>query len=271
MRCFNTKRVLSALGTLLLSLFLVLMASPVLSYGDTNNVIDEADLLTSEEEEELQGTIEDIKNRFSFEIVLNTITTTGGKSIVAYSDDYFDYNGYGIGTNRDGLIFVIDMDSSSYYTSTSGYGITAFTDYGLDYIHDKVVSSLSEGDYYSAFSKYLDLSEDLLLQAEEGTPFDVPEKEPISRGVLAAIAFGISFIVALIVTGVMRSGMNTVRKEALATNYVKRDSLNLTEQQDLFLYRNVVRSKKPEPSSSGGSSTHKSSSGRSHGGRGGKF
>ncbi|WP_426350878.1 TPM domain-containing protein [Alloiococcus sp. CFN-8] len=271
MRYFNKKRVLSALGTVFLSLFLVIIASPVLSYGDTNNVIDEADLLSMEEEEALQGTIEDIKNRFSFDIVLNTITTTGGKDIVDYSDDYFDYNGYGVGSNRDGLIFVINMESRDYYTSTSGYGITAFTDYGLDYIHEKVVSSLSEGDYYAAFSEYLDLSQELLIQAEEGTPFDVGQKEPVSRWVLAGAAFGISLIVALIVTGVMRRGMNTVRKEAFATNYVMRDSLNLTEQQDLFLYRNVVRSKKPEPSSSGGSSTHKSSSGRSHGGRGGKF
>jgi 5'-nucleotidase len=47
-------------------------------------------------------------------------------------------------------------------------------------------------------------------------------------------------------------------------------SLRLTEQKDLFLYRRVDRREKSE-SSSGGSSTHTSSSGKTHGGTSGSF
>ena len=51
---------------------------------------------------------------------------------------------------------------------------------------------------------------------------------------------------------------------------MKGGSLKLTEQKDLFLYRRVDRREKAE-SSSGGSSTHTSSSGETHGGASGSF
>lgn len=52
---------------------------------------------------------------------------------------------------------------------------------------------------------------------------------------------------------------------------MKKESLNITEKRDLFLYRTVSRTAKPKNESSGGSSTHTSSSGSTHGGGGGKF
>ena len=48
------------------------------------------------------------------------------------------------------------------------------------------------------------------------------------------------------------------------------NSYHLRTNQDLFLYSNISKRPKPKESSSG-SSTHRSSSGRSHGGRGGSF
>ena len=271
MRRITTKKIFSTLCILCFSLFLLLISKPLISYGDTTNVIDSAELLSSQEEESLQDQIEDIKSRYSFEIVLHTTTATEGKTIRDYSDDFFDYNGYGSGPSRDGLIFVLDINNREYYSSTSGYGITAFTDYGLDFIHEKITSTLSDGDYYKALSHYLNLSDDLLKQATQGDPLDVGTKKPVNKGILVLIATAVSFIIALIVTGIMRLGMNTVGKNSKASNYVKNESLNLTEKRDLFLYKNVTRIKKPEPSSKGGSSTHRSSSGRSHGGRGGSF
>ena len=52
---------------------------------------------------------------------------------------------------------------------------------------------------------------------------------------------------------------------------MKKDSLNVTESADLFLYHNMTRTEKKKESSSEGSSTHTSSSGTTHGGGSGKF
>ena len=56
----------------------------------------------------------------------------------------------------------------------------------------------------------------------------------------------------------------------MANNYAVKDSFYVRDAQDLFLYKNVTKTK-IEKSSSSGSSTHTSSSGNTHGGGGGKF
>ena len=66
------------------------------------------------------------------------------------------------------------------------------------------------------------------------------------------------------------SGRLGSQAKAAAKDYVKSGSLKLTEQKDLFLYRRVDRREKSE-SRSGGSSTHTSSSGKTHGGASGSF
>ena len=70
--------------------------------------------------------------------------------------------------------------------------------------------------------------------------------------------------------GSMKSQLKTVRKQAAAANYERKVSMQLTAQQDLFLYSKVDQVEKSEKNSSE-SSTHTSSSGTTHGGGGGKF
>lgn len=99
--------------------------------------------------------------------------------------------------------------------------------------------------------------------------------EPFSPLGALIIAVVIGLIVALIVTGIMKLGLRSVFSEPKADSYMKKDSLRLTKNYDLFLYQSVTRTEKPKESStsssSGGSTTHTSSSGNTHGGSKGKF
>ncbi len=71
----------------------------------------------------------------------------------------------------------------------------------------------------------------------------------------------------------MKGQLKTVQSQSKADDYVKSGSMKLTKQNDLFLYKHVERREKPKESdrSAGGSKTHTSSSGSTHGGGGGKF
>ena len=74
--------------------------------------------------------------------------------------------------------------------------------------------------------------------------------------------------------GVMKSRLKSVAPQRDATSYVRQGSMKLTNQRDLYLYREVHRTERPKETdsgSSGGSSTHTSSSGSTHGGGGGSF
>lgn len=82
----------------------------------------------------------------------------------------------------------------------------------------------------------------------------------------------IGFVIAVIISVVMRSGMKTVRMKPDAADYMKSGSLHINKSRDMFLYNHVTRTAKPkEESSDGGSSTHTSSSGETHGGSSGSF
>ena len=59
------------------------------------------------------------------------------------------------------------------------------------------------------------------------------------------ICFVIGFLIALIVTGVMRGQLKSVRSQSGASDYVKAGSLNITHRQDLFLYREIRKVEKP--------------------------
>ena len=84
------------------------------------------------------------------------------------------------------------------------------------------------------------------------------------------VSVGIGLFAALIVTGSMKGKLKTVRAQTAADQYVKPGSMNITERREMFLYSQIRRQKR-ETKKSGGSSTHKSSSGRTHGGSRGKF
>ena len=263
-------------------LLFILMAFPAFAAGDMPRLVDEAGLLTGSEERELLNKLNEISERQQLDIVIVTVNSLKGASAMEYADDFYDGNGYGFGYERDGILFLINMEERDWYMSTSGFGITAFTDAGLEYLSGKILSDLSNGDYAQAFTTFAGMCDDYITQAKTGKPYDVHHlpKEPLRLLLYLAAALITGFVTALIITGMMRSKLKSVHGQTAAGNYVRNGSLKLTTKKDLYLYRHVTRREKPKQQNtggsgsthrSGGSTTHRSSSGRSHGGRGGKF
>ena len=52
----------------------------------------------------------EFKNQYNMDAVIVTSNNLNGKSQQDYADDYFDYNGYGVGEDKSGLLLLIDMD-----------------------------------------------------------------------------------------------------------------------------------------------------------------
>lgn len=167
------------------------------------------------------------------------------------------------------------MENRKWAISTTGAGIPYFTDYGQEKIMDDVKPYLSDGEYYDAFDTFVTMCDDYINKAITDEPYDVNNQPktiiPIYYIIFGGVGMGalVGFIVVLI----MKSKLKSVRMQPLANSYVKSGSFNVTERSDLYLYRNISKTAKPKDndSSSGGSSTHTSSSGTSHGGSSGSF
>ena len=241
---------------------------------ELTRVVDLADLLDNSEEADLLSMLDEISNRQELDVVVVTVNTLDGKTPMDYADDFYDYNGYGFGENRDGVLLLVSMEDRDWWISTSGYGIFAFTDAGIEYISEKFLSDLSNDDYSEAFTKYAKLCDEFITQAKTGEPYDTNNlpKESFDVFTSLLISLVVGILVSLIVTGKMKGKLKTVRMQPAAEEYVRNGSMLVTESSDLFLYSHVDRRvKSKDNDSGGGSSTHTSSSGSSHGGGGGKF
>ncbi len=88
-------------------------------------LVDTAGLLSQAEADSLRATLDQYSEELNFDIVVVTTNTLDGKTPRDYADDYFDYNGYGYGANRDGALFLryINGSSKEVWLSTSGEGI----------------------------------------------------------------------------------------------------------------------------------------------------
>lgn len=257
-----------------------LLATPVLAEESSkvskDYVVDNADLLTQTEENELSEKLQDISDELQFDVVVVTTNSTGSKTATEYADDYFDYNGYGRGSNNDGALFLVDMGDRKWAISTSGYGIEAIVDSALDDMEEEIVPYLKSGDYDGAFNEFADLTYDIVNDAKNGKSYSnsttSTTKNHKNIGTNLIVAFSIGAGISLIIILVYRSKLKPVKFQKEAKEYIVPGSFNLRRSDNVFLYFNITKVPIPKNNDSDDSgSFHSSSSGSSHGGSSGSF
>lgn len=295
-----------------ISLFLALIFSLcVFSFGvsaENANVIDNADLLSTQEELDLEAATAIIRDEYAFEVVILTVMSTDGMSAEDYADDYYDYNGYGADSQNSGVIFLVDMGSRNWFISTTGSGIDLIADGELDYIEQEIIPYLSQGEYYQCFAQFINTCDEILELNSQGEDFAEnygydtesdyyyaydngyyygdeyydssssyyePQTFNIGKNILIALVIG--FIIALVIVLSMKGKLKSVRAKSSATDYVIPGSMNVTHSNEIFLYRHVTKTPRQQNKSGGGrpggggGGVRVGSSGTSHGGRGGSF
>lgn len=158
-------------------------ASIALTDGGKPTVYDSEHLLTDAEAEALSERLKEIGSLYRCDVVVATVASLGNKTAEEYADDFFDYNGYGYGAvpdetgktvDGDGVLLLLSMEDRDFAVSTSGYGITAFTDYGIQkYLEAQFLPYLKQNDYNGGFTAFADGCAFLLKTARAGEPFDV--------------------------------------------------------------------------------------------------
>lgn len=248
-----------------------------------DRVADLAGVIAQDRLRSLNALADQISEQYQCDVAVAFVPSLEGKDIVSYADDFYDYKGYGYGANDDGILLLVSVGDREFAETTYGYGITAFTNYGLaQYLEPRFTPYLGQNDWAGAAEQFLNDAGVLLKQARDGNPYDYhePEREQRSLKETAPVAALISAIIGFfsggIPTGAMKRQMKSVEKEYGAANYA-RGGLNLRYQDDRFLYANVSKTPIPRETEhrsgggGGGSSVHFSSSGRTHGGSHGHF
>lgn len=217
-------------------------------------VIDELGYLSTSEISKLDEMIKGIRVDRQLDVVILITDDVEGKTSRDFADDFYDYGGYGIGSSADGLLYLINMSEREVWISTTGKAIQLFSDSEINKMVNRSTALLGDALYFEASQRFL---EDVRTYSNTGI---VTIFNPIYIGI--ALFVSIALTIAL-------SASSRGKKEVHISTYENPESFVITRQEDVFKYERTTKTK--IETSSGGSSTHKGSSGRSHGGGGGRF
>ena len=256
--------------------------------GRPVRVWDSANILGSEDVEKLGIQYDELVAKYNFDFALITISGLTYGQLRDAADDIYDYAGYGIGENHDGVLLLINMDGpdgNSCWITTTGEGIAAINDYCIEtLLYDVFGSALESHNFYKVGKLFGTHSAKMLAAARKGNPYSESHTYFAARilnlnwvgAILLAVAIGA--VVALVGRSKSRKAVeHAVRANNSASNYTV-GGVALSGQNDVFLYNNVSRVRRQTESSSssrsgggGGGGVHTSSSGTSHGGGGRHF
>ena len=228
--------------------------------AEENLLFDEADLLTDAEEGELIQKLAEVSHAYEAQIVVVTMASMGDGDIDAFVEYLYDGMGFGYGENYDGVLLLVCMDPREYRILSNGYAGVAINPEDIGEISDEIVSNLSYGDYFGAFREFAEECAYYLEGYQSGFAFDV------TGNLGTSLVIGV--VIGLIVAFLLKGQLKTVRRQDSAHVYVKSDSMHVNVMNDIFLYRNVTRTKRESSSSSSGS---RSSGGTARSKGGGSF
>lgn len=217
-----------------------LLLCPIKIEASNVSIVDEANILSSDEEYELEQFYKQIADQYDIDMVAY-ITNIPTDNIDLQAADYFESLGY-----SNGFIFEINMANSEYDIVILGEEqyLAGYIEEGMDYVYN----SLSNGDFYGAcrdFGYFVDEAHISYNYNEnqQYEPQDIPKKASLIS--LLGISACTGGVISLIVTFIMYKQLKTEGKKFDASNYVKSTNFNLFRQGDIFLYRNVNRRRRP--------------------------
>ena len=272
----KTKKSLSALLALLLLLCITSIALAMPKQAPppkaqeqgigADRVVDEADILTVDEEKALDTKLAAVEQSHKVRILVGTMKDTGGATLGKVANNVVDQ----IATAENGtIVLLLSMKERDWYISTDNKMRARITDgKGIDYLAGEFLPDLKENKYAAAFTAFAKTTDEMLTYYEkEGKPYD-------PANAFNLMAFGIALACALILGGtiyyILYECGGNVTSATEADAYLNQDSFTLTQNEDNYLYTSISRQAKAKKESSD-SNVSTSSRDSSHGGGGGKF
>lgn len=272
------KRLLSALAALCL---LAALSVPVFAL-DSSYLRDEADLLTSEEEQLLSEMMEDIGAEYGcgmYFVSVEDHSVYGETPYDAAVQLYIEQTLYG-DMPKDGILLMLSMQARDYSLITYGeYAEAVFTDEAMWRLEDRFLQYFRMNDWENGVEYYLIDGADLLSDYrvdmtdrygegyesfyEPGVPDIVVRANRVQPEIWLGVVIGCPAI-ALVVCLIMKAGMRTARRATHADDYIPAGGVNLRVKQDLFTHTTtrVVHHPKSNGTSGGGGGGFRGHSGK---------
>lgn len=255
------------LNKALLMLVVLLFLSPfssVYAAGEEGPLVyDYADLLTDVEKEKLEELAASLGAEYEIDFIILTTKDTEGKDIKPYMQDFYDekYNLDAV----DAAILTLDMEHRDVYVAGFYKGEKYIDDQRAGLIREKITPDLSAGNYYDAFSTYIEKAHEYMGVR--------PGVNPESIFLKWWFHIVISLVIAGGAVGLMAynsGGRVTVN----SATYLNQGTSKVLNRSDQYLRKTVTKRRKPQNNNSGGGfggGGGITRGGHSHSGSRGKF
>lgn len=232
---------------------------------NTLKIYDYAKLIPEEKEQKIYEKIKKFISSYNMDMVIVTIDENPKSSSMDYADDFYDYNKFGIGANKSGVLFLIDMSNRKMWISTTGDAIEIYNDKRIDAILDYTYDKISKKDYSGCAEQFIKYATYFAKKGRNGGDNILS----ISKILISSSIGGVVTMIIFLIIGLFSHKKPQKNKEA--STYISKP-LKLTDQMDQFVDKHVSQTRRVENDSySSGSSTHSGSSGTTHGGGGRSF
>ncbi len=257
-----TKIFLSSVISIIL--FSSCVIAEALPSNGKNYVDDQDNILSDNTEIKLEKELSQLSQQYGCDIVIVTFKNFNDHDFMSFVNDYYDQRGF----DSDGIIYAVSSEYGYAQVNTHGTIQNSITNYGTDYLIDELLPILSDGNYDKAALKFVNLSEQFLKQAVNGSPYSYDNKIVTINQKLfyLVISVVVSLIIAWFILNSMKNAMNTARAVDTAHDFVDKNNIITNNNSDTFLYSTLTRVPIPKKSSSGGGG-----GGGSRGGSGGRF
>ena len=232
--------------------------------GDGQNalnapVFDATKNLTSQEIKSLTEKIRAVEKKHDIKIGIEFLRSINTSNVASAADSLREQHFSGAANGS--TLFLVVMSSRDWYISLDPKLNQIVLD--PEKIGEQVSAKLHDGNYSGACETFIsEIDTRVTYYETNGKAYDPSEKfnfAAMGGAIVIAIFLG-RFIRASLI-----ASMSNVQHAAEASDYLKRDSVKITESNDTYLFTNVSRRPKSKSSGGGGGSSGGS------GGAGGKF
>lgn len=243
-------------------------------------IYDFAEVLTSEEEQELYQKISEYIEKTNMDMVILTINEEFSDSAIEdYAADFYDYNDFGLNFEKySGIILVRNINSYNRFFNiyTFGNAQLYYDYYTCEDILDEIYDDLKNDRYLDGFNTFISSATQYYSKGSNQDYYVDDDgyihKNPPTYNPPIWIAFYSSVLVTLVTMIILIKKNKMVKSETHASEYIDRGSIKYNKQIDKFLHSHTSSYTVSSGSGSGSGSgfSHSGSSGGGHGGGGGR-
>jgi len=227
-------------------------------------IYDFAELLTDQELSELQSLASGLGKERNTAFIIITLADSQGKDIVQYVEDFYDEQAPGFDQpHGNTAILAINMQERDVYLAGFKKAEEYLDSGRMDQIRNKITPALSDGQYFEAFSSFIQTSYDYMGYDPGVNPENLLFKWWFQLAVSLGLAGSIVGLMAYRLGG---------RVTVNARTYMDSNRSKVLSKQDRFIRQTVTRQRKPSNDSKGGGGGGGiTGGGHSHSGSRGKF